>query len=108
MAFVLCRALRLDLPPRVANCWALGLTPVIGFGDETIQWVLPQRFFELKDIQLNAVSGALGLLLAHFGQVARGQEENNEVTHRPITPAAVDERTGQGASRPAANPAGER
>jgi arylsulfatase A-like enzyme len=108
VAVLLFRALALDLSRHRAYFAGFCLTVFIGIIDETIQWVLPQRFFELKDIQLNAVSGALGLLLAHFGQVARGQEENNEVTHRPITPAAVDERTGQGASRPAANPTEER
>ena len=73
MAFVLCRALRLDLPPRVANCWALGLTTVIGFGDETIQWVLPQRYFELKDVALNVAAGSLGLALTALARGRTGE-----------------------------------
>jgi len=62
----LVRALRLDLPPRTAYLASLVLTTVVGFGDECIQWALPQRFFELKDVQLNAISGALGLAIARF------------------------------------------
>jgi VanZ family protein len=64
---LLFRALALDLPCNRAYLASFCLTVVIGVGDETIQWVLPQRFFELKDIQLNAVSAALGLLLIRFG-----------------------------------------
>lgn len=66
VSFFLLRALRLDLSPRAAYLASLMLTIVVGFGDECIQWVLPQRFFELKDVQLNAISGALGLVTARL------------------------------------------
>jgi hypothetical protein len=36
---------------------------------------LPQRFFEVKDIQLNALSVALGLLLA---RVVGGAEDGDD------------------------------
>ena len=62
MAVVLFRALCLHLKVPVAYASALGLTAIIGFGDETIQWLLPQRFFELKDAGLNVVAGSLGLV----------------------------------------------
>ena len=45
---------------------ALVLTVLVGVGDESIQWILPQRFFEVKDVVLNAVSGVLGLLTVRF------------------------------------------
>lgn len=61
MGFLLLRALRLDAGAPAAYGLAIALTAVIGFGDETIQWVLPQRYFELKDVGLNVVAGALGL-----------------------------------------------
>lgn len=61
MAWLLHRALVLHTRPGVAYPLALALTAVIGFGDETIQWILPQRFFELKDVGLNIVSAGLGL-----------------------------------------------
>ena len=64
---LLFRALALDLSRNRAYLASFCLTVVVGAADETIQWMLPQRYFELKDIQLNAVSGALGLLLVRFG-----------------------------------------
>ena len=66
MGYVLFRALRLDMPVRWAYAVAWGLTLAVGFGDECIQWALPQRFFELKDVQLNAVAGGLGLALVRL------------------------------------------
>jgi len=66
VGWTLFRALRLDLSEGRAYVTALLLTVLVGIGDESIQWVLPQRFFELKDVGLNAVSGALGLLTVRF------------------------------------------
>ena len=65
MGGFLFRALRVDLSARSAYIAAFAATVLLGFGDECIQWILPQRFFEVKDVQLNAISGGLGLLL-HF------------------------------------------
>lgn len=70
------RALRLDLSPRGAYLASLMLTIAVGFGDECIQWVLPQRFFELKDVQLNAVSGVLGLVIPRFALHDRDGESS--------------------------------
>jgi glycopeptide antibiotics resistance protein len=58
--------LRLDLRPLWAYSASFVLAVCIGIGDECIQWVLPQRFFEVKDIELNAVSAILGLLVARL------------------------------------------
>lgn len=66
MGYVVLRALRIDLSPVPAYLASFVIAVLIGVGDECIQWVLPQRFFEVKDIQLNAVSAVLGLLLVRF------------------------------------------
>ena len=73
MAVVLFRALSLHRQNPAAYAWALLLTTVIGFGDETIQWILPQRFFELKDVALNLAAGSLGLALT---AIERGRAGN--------------------------------
>lgn len=75
MAFVLQRALRFDLPTLRAYAWALGLTALLGFVDESIQWVLPQRFFELKDVALNVMAGSLGLALVALARGAAGHRQ---------------------------------
>lgn len=66
MGSFLFRALRFDLSERRAYIASFLITVLVGIGDECVQWILPQRFFEVKDIQLNALSGCLGLLLLRF------------------------------------------
>ena len=66
VSFFVFRALSLHVNHGTAYVASFLLTAAIGFCDETIQWVLPERYFELKDVKLNIVSGALGLLLVRF------------------------------------------
>lgn len=66
MAYLILRALQLDFGDRRAYVVSLMLTTLVGLGDETVQWVLPQRYFELKDVLLNMVSAGLALLLVRF------------------------------------------
>ena len=66
LAYLILRALQIDLADRPAYAWSLVLTTIVGLGDEIIQLVLPQRFFEFKDVFLNMVSGGLALLLVRF------------------------------------------
>jgi choline-sulfatase len=81
MGVVLFRALRIDFSDRFAYIASFVATVLIGLGDECIQWVLPQRFFELKDVQLNALSGGLGLLILRF-VVQPAEEGVGEATER--------------------------
>lgn len=71
VGFLLYRALSLDLGRGSAYLGAFGLTVAVGIVDELIQLVLPQRFFELKDVQLNALSAGLGLLVVRLGEGGR-------------------------------------
>lgn len=81
------RALRLDLSRRQAYLASFAVTVSVGVGDECIQWLLPQRFFELKDIQLNALSGALGLLVLRFG-LEQPKSETEELRGDSPSPMA--------------------
>ena len=67
MGYVFFKALIVDFAKGRAYIASFVITVLVGLGDECIQWVLPQRYFELKDVQLNALSGGLGLLLLRFG-----------------------------------------
>jgi choline-sulfatase len=73
MAFLVHRALAPDMESTSAYASAVVLTSLLGFGDETIQWVLPQRFFELKDVALNVAAASLGLALIALAKGGRGQ-----------------------------------
>ncbi|MCC7263635.1 MAG: VanZ family protein [Candidatus Latescibacteria bacterium] len=82
VSYLLLRALSLDLPAPRAYIVALLLTALVGAGDELIQWVLPERVFEMKDVQLNLVSGILGLLAVRLS-LHRDDHDPDDHTNRP-------------------------
>ena len=55
------RALRLDAGVAASCLVGCGLACVAGAVDETIQWTLPNRVFEWKDVGLNALSSVLAM-----------------------------------------------
>jgi len=61
LAFLIYRALILDLKKPWAYGGAFILTSLIGWGDEGIQYLLPNRYYEFRDVCLNSASAALGL-----------------------------------------------
>jgi VanZ family protein len=63
LAFLIYRAMRLSLARPGAYIGAFFLTGISGWVDEGIQHLLPNRYYQLEDVLLNAVSGALGLAL---------------------------------------------
>jgi len=65
LAIAVYRALECDLDGAVLAGVAVLVTGLLGLGDEGIQYLLPRRHFEWKDVMLNSVSGALavGVLL---------------------------------------------
>jgi hypothetical protein len=63
------RLVLLDRPDRWSSAFrggvgvALGFVFTVGVGDEIIQWILPNRVFDLRDIFFNWVGGIAGILL---------------------------------------------
>ena len=55
-------ALILDLENNRAYAWAFVITSLIGVGDEGIQYLLPNRYYQFQDVCLNSASAALGLI----------------------------------------------
>lgn len=48
---------------------------LIGCGDEMIQWFLPNRVFDVRDIFLNGIAGAVGLVIfAIFAKEVSGEQ----------------------------------
>jgi hypothetical protein len=58
------RALRLSYPNAGAYLLAMGFVLALGAVDEALQWVLPNRVGELRDVWINLTAGFLGLCLA--------------------------------------------
>ncbi|MCZ6635682.1 MAG: VanZ family protein [bacterium] len=67
LSLLVFRALSLDLPDRSALWLGWGIATALGAVDEGIQWLLPSRVFEWKDIGLNLVSCGLGMLVVALG-----------------------------------------
>lgn len=63
LAYLIYRALRLNLSRPTGYVGAFFLTALLGWIDEGIQHLLPNRYYQLDDVLLNAASGALGLAL---------------------------------------------
>ena len=51
---------------RFQYVWTVVLVSVIGLGDETIQWMLPTRFFGIPDLLTNSTAGLLTLVFIAF------------------------------------------
>lgn len=62
LAWLAYRALILDTAPMRARAMSFAIVAALGFGDELIQHVLPNRHFEWKDVALNALSGILAVM----------------------------------------------
>jgi len=70
LAYLIYKALRIDLNKSFTHIGAFLLTSTFGWVDEGIQHLLPNRYYQIEDIFLNSLSGALGLFLVFI--FARG------------------------------------
>ncbi|MBF0163074.1 MAG: VanZ family protein [Magnetococcales bacterium] len=62
LAFLVFRAM--GEPRGVGLLWAYVTVVLLGFSDECIQFMLPNRYFDLGDVALNGVGAACGIWLA--------------------------------------------
>jgi VanZ family protein len=63
LAYLSYRVLRFDFPRASAYVLGFLLSSGFGFMDEVIQYFLPNRVFELRDVVTNVAASALGLLV---------------------------------------------
>jgi len=59
-------ALRFTVRSRFLYMWTLALVALIGLGDETLQWILPNRHFGLVDLAVNTAAGLFTLAFIGF------------------------------------------
>ncbi len=59
-------ALRFTIRGRFLYIWTLALVALIGLGDETLQWILPNRFFGIADLVVNTAAGLFTLAFIGF------------------------------------------
>ena len=61
MALLYYRALTLDVPPGWSYVGAFGIVSAVGLLDEGLQYLLPSRVFEWKDVWINMTSALLAV-----------------------------------------------
>ncbi|MFH1782999.1 MAG: VanZ family protein [Candidatus Omnitrophota bacterium] len=66
LAFLIYKALSFRLNGIRPYLIAFLLTSLIGWGDELIQGILPNRYYQTTDVMLNSVSGSLSLFLTYI------------------------------------------
>jgi len=66
LAYLIYNALRIDMKKGLAFLGAFLLTSGFGWGDEGIQYLLPNRYYQMSDVLLNSLSGFLGLVLTYI------------------------------------------
>ena len=59
-------ALRFTIRDRFLYIWTLALVALIGLGDETLQWMLPNRYFGIVDLVVNTAAGLFALAFIGF------------------------------------------
>ncbi|MGH9338050.1 MAG: VanZ family protein [Acidobacteriota bacterium] len=59
-------ALRFKFRDRYLYLWTMAFVSLVGFGDECVQWMLPDRYFGINDVVLNAGAGLLMLAFLGF------------------------------------------
>jgi hypothetical protein len=76
LSFLVLTAMQIDIPRRAAYFWGWLVAGALGGIDEAIQWILPNRVFEWKDVGLNLASAGLGMavvaLLIEFRKEREG------------------------------------
>ncbi|MFC1631063.1 VanZ family protein [Candidatus Omnitrophota bacterium] len=63
LSVLLFRALSHNLKGRILYLWTALISFCLGWLDEGIQYILPNRVYEIKDVAANIVASILGLLL---------------------------------------------
>lgn len=71
LSYFVFRALRNDIKKRSIYLWTSLIVFLIGFMDEVTQWILPNRFYDTRDVVMNCVAGLLGLAVIAFVVKAR-------------------------------------
>jgi len=67
LAYFVFRAISFDLKEEpFVYFLSLLLVSLIGWGDEGLQHILPNRYYQIQDVLLNSISGALGLYLTYI------------------------------------------
>jgi arylsulfatase A-like enzyme len=71
LSLLLFRAIRIDMPNTEAYLLGWGLAAALGCVDEGVQYLLPNRVFEWKDMGLNFLSSGLGMTVVALLQNAK-------------------------------------
>ncbi|MFH1360127.1 MAG: VanZ family protein [Candidatus Omnitrophota bacterium] len=82
LAFLIHKALQAKTNKVLAYLLAFLLTAALGWGDEGIQYLLPGRYYDLRDVLYNTLGGFLGLWITFAVRRERGLQQR-QLTSNP-------------------------
>jgi VanZ family protein len=78
LGFLLFRAWRLSIPDKGIYLASFFTGSLVGTFDEILQWILPDRYWDIRDLMLNAL--AVGLFQVALGKGIRPKLESSRIT----------------------------
>lgn len=75
LSFLIYRALAVDIKRAWVYPLAFILVFILGWVDEIIQYILPNRYYEFRDVAMNGIGGIIGLVfifIVNMDKVDRG------------------------------------
>lgn len=72
LAFFVYHCLRLKIKNNLIYPASIAIVSIVGWGDEVIQLFVPKRYYDIRDVILNALAGGLILALIFISEKVRG------------------------------------
>ncbi len=88
-------ALRFHCHDRYHYVWTLLIVALLGLGDETVQGILPDRYFGVADVVLNSVAGLLTLAFLGFVIGDENYPWGRRSKQSPLGAASVESAAGK-------------
>jgi len=80
LAYLIFKACRVDFQEGISYFLSLLLTTLIGWGDEGIQGLLPNRYYDIRDVVINGISGVLSLLFVFVTRYEQGKSDEQNIS----------------------------
>ena len=77
LAWLVFKAMHVDIPKPAVYVYTFLLVSVFGWIDEGIQYLLPNRYYQIADVILNSASGGLGLLWIFIWNKEKDMKDNS-------------------------------
>ena len=74
LSWLIYKAFLVDIKGLPVFLYSLTLVFIIGWGDEIIQYLLPNRYYDIRDVIMNGTGGLMGLILIFIARLDTKRE----------------------------------